>query len=187
MAKPRQEVRERWATGRWIGSPQLGAAVTAQLRGVVAAWEIVEPRSAADFGDAVPDVVVDATAIDPHDGGPVPSPAISSLHRLVAVVSEAWCGVGASPDVAARQGAVVSRQRALALACAASGPTVNTIVVPDGFPATARSPRAVLDAAIAPADLAHVLAYFLDPANGYVLGQMVSLCGGADAWGGHGL
>jgi hypothetical protein len=36
-------------------------------------------------------------------------------------------------------------------------------------------------------DLAHVLRYFLDADNDYVLGQVVSVCGGDDAWGNHSL
>jgi hypothetical protein len=78
---------------------------------------------------------------------------------------------------------VVASTRATALALAPTGATVNVVVVPDGFPHAATSSSAPVQTAVGLDDLAHVVRYLLHPDNGYLVGQVLSVCGGDDAWG----
>ena len=152
-----------WATGRWLGDPALGAAVTAAVTAVTT-W--------ADGADA--EVVIDASAL----AGPAAEPP-ALARRTVHIVSDGR----RDPELAARQGAVVAAARARALAGAPQGRTANVIVVPDGFPGSETAPSAPVSATVGLADLVHALEFLLDPANGYVTGQVIALLGGDDVWG----
>jgi hypothetical protein len=81
----------------------------------------------------------------------------------------------------------VAHSRHLALRLARSGTTVNAVAIPDPFPSLEPPPSAPIRTAVGIDDLAYVVRFFGHPDNGYVIGQLISLCGGDDVWANHSL
>lgn len=152
----------RWTTGRWIGPTNWASDVCSAID-AVERWI-----------DGPADVVVDASALAGAPG-PLPDDAV----RVVRLVTDGR----RDPAVAACSGAAIAEMRARALTDAPTGRTTNAIVLPAGFPDAAPADRAPLDRSVGTEDLAHALAFLLDPDNDYLTGQVISLLGGDDVWG----
>lgn len=177
-----------WTNGWWIGTASIAEPCITALEPHVRSWRIVEAGCLP--AGPLPEVVVDASALDgstQHLGLTTVPTGGTPLRRLVAVVSDAWLGVGAAPDVAARHGAVVAQVRSTALALAASAVTVNAVAVPVGYPRLRPEGRSVLGVTATAAELAHAVGFFVEPANDYVVGQVLSVSGGTEVWGNHAL
>ena len=179
----------------WLGPAAIGADVARELS-EFAIHPISAPESVprADFGADFAGVVgvVDATALDTHLDTDAAGALIDDLlrrsgppRRVVRIVTHEWLGRGTGA-ASARNAAVIAHARASALAVAPIGSTVNVVAVPANFPGAA-PPGSPLPIDIGAADLAHALRYFLEADNSYVVGQVVSVCGGDDAWGNHSL
>lgn len=170
----------------------MGARCRHGLSGLVDSWSSVDDpsRAAAVQDEARVSVVVDATSLHGgHVAGAVQAllDALcdrpqSSLRRVVHVVPLRWLGRAARPADAGVAAFVVAAARARALRQAPARCTVNTVVVPDEFPGAPPPASAPIRRPIDVADLTHALRYLLDPDNDYVTGQVVSICGGDDAW-----
>jgi hypothetical protein len=175
-------------SGCYLGPRALGEALAIQLAGLVEPLQLVGHDEPAP---SVAAVVIDATALDTATGATGPARAALGAavrqadlaRRVIHLVPLAWSGRTPDPSAAGRAASTVAEARATALSLAATTTTVNVVVVPDDFPAASASPSAPVPHPPTVAGLAHVIAYFADPANGYVVGQVLSLCGGDDAWG----
>jgi hypothetical protein len=154
----------------------------------VAEWTTTERVPAVTTRSAT--VVVDATALSGSDMSEevqtlldeLDAPGPNSLRRVVHVVPLRWLGRALRPADAGRAAFVVAAARARALRAAPARCTVNVVVVPDEFPDALPPASAPIRRPVGAVDLAHVVRYLLDPANDYVTGQVLSICGGDDAW-----
>jgi len=136
------------------------------------------------------EVLVDASALStdgaPGEGLVAVATGPRPPRRVVVVVSAAWLGRGAAPADSARAAAAVGLARHLALELAPTATTVNAVAVPLAFPGPPPASAPVRrDVGID--DLAHAVRFFGHPDNGYVMGQVVSLCGGDQIWSNHDL
>ncbi|HEV8295977.1 MAG TPA: hypothetical protein VGQ20_01725 [Acidimicrobiales bacterium] len=194
----------------FVGPPALGRALATEMAGDVDPFTIVDldaldaqgpsgpaertsqgPSGPAERTSNAPSAVIDAVALDRTANIGAACEAIDQFARreagrparLVRIVPLSWLGRVADAAEAGRAAHAVASARATALALAATATTVNVVVVPEGFPHAAPTSSTPIPDAVGPADLAHVLRYLLDPDNGYLVGQVLSVCGGDDVWG----
>ena len=182
-----------WTAGSWVGPADLGQALCAQLGDVAASWLLARPDEGI-AGAAPASIVLNAAALDDHadiDGlEAVFDRALSGDERparIISVVWDSWIGRGSAGRGTARSAAAVGLARNWALRLAPTGTTVNTIALPSGFPNGAAPSTAPVSVATGIDDLAHVVRFFGDPDNDYVIGQVISLGGGDFVWSNHSL
>jgi hypothetical protein len=182
-----------WPAGSWVGPSALGEALCATLDDVAASWLLTRPDEGI-AGAAAASIVLNAAALDDHtdiDGlEAVFDHALSGDERparIISLVWDSWIGRGSAGRGTARSAAAVGLARNWALRLAPTGTTVNTIALPSGFPNGAPPSAAPVAVATGIDDLGHVVRFFGDPDNDYVIGQLISLDGGDFVWSNHSL
>ncbi len=192
-----------WPAGWWLGPPELGRALCAGL-GDVSAWTVgarVPPAGASPPSILLNALALADDAVDDHGPQDVEGAGSDALLRLdplvraigaggspgrvLTVIWSSWSGRGGSPRRCGRSALALALSRHWALELAPTGTTVNAVAVPDGFPLAPPSPTAPAQVAVGLEDLAHAVRFFGHPDNSYVIGQLVSLCGGDFIWGNH--
>jgi 3-oxoacyl-[acyl-carrier protein] reductase len=121
----------------------------------------------------------------------IPPMKAAGFGRIVNIGSRAAMGKDGRLIYGASKAAVLSMSRTAALECAAHGITINciapgpieTAMIRLNYP-EGSAPRAALVGQVpmrrmgAPDEIAHAVAYFLDPAAGFTTGQVLYVCGG---------
>jgi NAD(P)-dependent dehydrogenase (short-subunit alcohol dehydrogenase family) len=185
---PGADPRPWWPSGLWLGPVDLGTAVCAALDDVTS-WTVAGPDEPTD--GTVPSIVLDALALcddtetdrlDRLLGASVAGPPPA---RVITILWSSWLGRGDSARRAGRSALALAMTRHWALRLAPTGTTVNAVAVPVGFPFAAPAPSAPAQVAAGIEDLGHVIRFFGHPDNGYVIGQVVPLCGGDFIWSNH--
>ncbi|HEY2300412.1 MAG TPA: hypothetical protein VGH66_00885 [Acidimicrobiales bacterium] len=191
--KQDEAVSPWWPAGSWVGPAALGQALCAALDDVAGSWLLAQPDEGI-AGAALASIVLNAAALDDHtdiDGlEAVFDGALSGDERparIISLVWDSWIGRGSAGRGTARSAAAVGLARNWALRLAPTGTTVNTIALPSGFPNGAPPSAAPVPVATGIDDLAHVVRFFGDPDNDYVIGQVISLGGGDFVWSNHSL
>ncbi len=174
-----------WERGIIVGEVGWAAELAEHLAPTAVRWDVQHRADDADVGRA--HVVVSLAALTQAGAESNDRLADAVLHgdprprRVVFVVTDGWLGVSGKLVDAGRSAATVATTRALALRLAAHGTAVNAVSVGDGFPGATPN-TAPVRANVGLADLTHTIGFFVDPLNGYVTGQVLSISGGDSIW-----
>jgi hypothetical protein len=118
-------------------------------------------------------------------------PSAEGGARVVAVGSRDWLGWPSRPRLAAQAAALVATVRSLALAQGRRGVTVTAVVALPPEATTLRGtgpvpgthlyePVALTSNPVTEEDIAATVSFFLNSRSGYITGQVLHCCGGAD-------
>ena len=126
----------------------------------------------------------------------VPGMRLARFGRIVNISSRAVLGKRARAVYSAAKAGLVGLTRTLAIETGADGITVNAVLPGPvatahfdiGHPEGSEQRRHVVDNVLVgrvgtPQDVAHAVAFLLDPASGFITGQALFVCGGTSVTG----